>query len=282
MNTLQKKAIRLFRQIIIAVVVAILLWTIVAMLFEEKFIYFPDKYPVGFYADGVIIPRLTDCWITTEDGVKIHGWFAPADSALATLVMAHGNAGNLSHRYQIIRRLQQIGFNVLMFDYRGYGRSEGSPSEEGIYLDGKAAYDYAKTLAQVDSQRIILWGTSLGGAVAVDVAKHRSAAGLILESTFTSAKDMADVHYPFMPVRYMLRTHLNSLDKISDIHIPLLMIHGTKDRIVPIQLGKNLFAAANEPKEFYEIAEADHNDTYFIGGSEYLQRILDFAHHIKS
>ncbi len=166
----------------------------------------------------------------TEDKIKLHGWYAPCDSASATLVIAHGNAGNISHRFEIIQALQQTGFNVLMFDYRGYGRSEGSPDEEGIYKDGRAVFDYARSLPHVDSQRIVLWGTSLGGAVAVDVATQRPAAGLILESTFTSAKDMAAIHYPFLPMRYLLRTKMNSIDKISKLHIPLLFIHGARDR----------------------------------------------------
>jgi fermentation-respiration switch protein FrsA (DUF1100 family) len=164
-----------------------------------------------------------------------------------------------------------------MFDYRGYGRSEGSPDEDGIYRDGRAAFDYVKSLSKVDSQSIILWGTSLGGAVAVDVAMYRKAAGLILESTFTSAKDFAAVHYPFFISRYLLRTKLNSIDKISAIHVPLLVMHGTQDGIVPIRLGRELFAAANEPKEFYEIAGADHNDTYFIGGPKYFQHVRRFV-----
>jgi fermentation-respiration switch protein FrsA (DUF1100 family) len=277
MQAMSKKVGRLFRQILIAAVVALVFWSIISMIFEEQFIFFPDRYPSGRYDESSRIPHLVDCWMMAEDGVKLHGWYAPSDSAIATFVIAHGNAGNISHRIEIIHALQESGFNVLMFDYRGYGRSEGSPSEEGIYKDGRAAFDYARGLPQVDSQRIILWGTSLGGAVAVDIATHRPAAGLILESTFTSAIDFAAIHYPFLPVRYFMRTKLNSIDKISKIHIPLLIIHGSRDEIVPIKFGRELFAAANTPKELYEIANADHNDTYVVGGARYLQRIREFA-----
>jgi fermentation-respiration switch protein FrsA (DUF1100 family) len=277
MRTAIKKAGLFFRRLIIALIVVILFWSLITMIFEKQFIFFPDKYPAGRYYESVRIPDLADCWIQTEDGIKIHGWFAPADSAIATLIIAHGNAGNISHRIDVIYALQKNGFNVLMFDYRGYGRSEGSPDEEGIYKDGRAAFDYACNLPQVDSRRIILWGTSIGGAVAVDVAIHRKAAGLILESAFTSAKDMAATHYPFMASRFLLRTGLNSIDKMPAINVPLLIIHGTRDGIAPIRLGRELFAAANEPKEFYEIAGADHNDTYFIGGADYFQRVRKFS-----
>lgn len=277
MRTNFKKVVRFARQILIVVVVAIILWSILSMLFEKQFIFFPDKYPSGYYNESSRISDLVDCWMTTEDSVKLHGWYASSNKAIATLVIAHGNAGNISHRLELMSALQQSGFNVLMFDYRGYGRSEGSPNEDGIYKDGRAAFDYVRLLPQVDSQRIILWGTSLGGAVAADVALHRPAAGLILESTFTSIKDMAAIHYPFLPARYLLSTKLNSIDKISQVHIPVLVIHGTQDGIVPIRLGREMFAAANEPKEFYEIPNADHNDTYFVGGAHYFQRIRTFV-----
>ena len=251
------------------------------MLFEEKFIYFPDKYPRGIYEDARFIPGLFDCWITSEDGIKIHGWFAPSEPAVATLVMSHGNAGNISHRIEIIRRLQQAGFNVLMFDYRGYGRSEGSPSEAGIYKDGRAAFDYARSQPGVDTSKIILWGTSLGGAVAVDVAAQRPAAALILESTFSSAEDVAKIAYPFLPIHLVLQTRLNSVDKITGIHIPLLFMHGSHDNVIPFELGKKLYEAANEPKEFYIIKGSDHNDTYIVGGNEYFQKVTDFAHRLS-
>jgi fermentation-respiration switch protein FrsA (DUF1100 family) len=263
--------------IAIAGLVAILFWTVALMIFEEKFIYFPHKYPRGMYEDARFIPGLKDCWITTEDGVKIHGWFAAADSALATLIMSHGNAGNISHRIPIIRELQRRKFNVLMFDYRGYGRSEGSPDEEGIYKDGRAVFDYALKLPEVNPRRVVLWGTSLGGAVAVDVALHRRAAGLILESTFSSAKDVARAVYPFLPVHLVLRSQFNSAEKIQNITIPVLVMHGNRDSIIPIALGRKLFRAANDPKEFYEITGADHNDTFFTGGSAYYDKVSLFA-----
>jgi fermentation-respiration switch protein FrsA (DUF1100 family) len=277
MNRLVQRGIRLLRSLLIAAVSALIFWTIVLMIFEEKFIYFPQKYPRGAYDQAPSIPNLRDCWIETEDNVTIHAWFAPAESAKATLVVSHGNAGNISHRYLLLRSLQRHGFNVLMYDYRGYGRSEGTPSEDGIYKDGLAAYDYAVSLPEVNPERVFLWGTSLGGAVAIDVATHRQAAGLILESTFTSAKDVARVVYPFLPVQFFMQTKLNSIEKIRTLTIPILLIHGVHDSIIPIGLGRKLFNAANEPKDFYEISNADHNDTFFMGGDDYFARVDRFA-----
>jgi len=277
MHRFAQRGIRLLRSLVIAAASALLIWTIVLMIFEEKFIYFPQKYPRGAYEQAHSIPGLRDCWITTEDSVKIHAWFATAESAKATLVVSHGNAGNISHRYLLLRSLQRHGFNVLMYDYRGYGRSEGTPTEEGIYKDGLAAYDYAVSLPEVKPGRVILWGTSLGGAVAIDVATHRHAAGLILESTFSSAKDVARVVYPFLPVQFFMHTKLNSIEKIKTLEVPVLVIHGAHDSIVPIGLGRKLFNAANEPKDFYEIPNADHNDTFFMGGDEYFSRVDRFV-----
>ncbi|MCX6143385.1 MAG: alpha/beta hydrolase [Ignavibacteriales bacterium] len=277
MNRLVRRGLGLLRSLIIAAVSALIIWTIVLMIFEEKFIYFPQKYPKGAYDQARSIPNLRDCWIKTKDSVTIHAWFAPAESARATLVVSHGNAGNISHRYLLLRSLQRHGFNVLMYDYRGYGRSEGTPTEDGIYKDGLAAYDYAVSLPEVKPERVFLWGTSLGGAVAIDVATHRQVAGLILESTFTSAKDVARIVYPFLPVQLFMHTKLNSLEKIRTLSIPILLIHGAHDSIIPIGLGRKLFNAANEPKDFYEIPNADHNDTFFMGGDDYFARVDRFA-----
>jgi uncharacterized protein len=281
MDRLPQRALRLLRSLVIAAAAALFVWTVVLMIFEEKFIYFPQKYPQGAYDQAHSIPNLRECWITTEDSVRIHAWFAPAESAKATLVMSHGNAGNISHRYLVLRSLQRRGYNVLMYDYRGYGRSNGTPSEDGIYRDGRAAYDYVISLPNVDKNRVFLWGTSLGGAVAIDVAQYRTVAGLILESTFTSAPDVARVAYPFLPVQFVMHTKLNSIQKIKNIKIPLLIIHGSRDSIIPIRMGRSLFDAANEPKELYEIPTADHNDTFFVGGEEYFERVDHFVNYIS-
>lgn len=244
---------------------------------EDSMIYFPTKYPDGFWQPAAFGVAVEDCFFVSEDGVKLHGWVAPRDGAQATLLWCHGNAGNITHRLDNLKLLlERVNAHVFIFDYRGYGRSEGSPDEEGLYKDARAAYDYLLTRREVDPRRIILFGRSLGSAVAVDLALQRPRAGLILESTFTSAKDMAKKVFPFLPVHYFIGVQFDSESKIAQLKVPILFMHGTADHTVPLELGKKLFRVANEPKEFYEIAGADHNDTYVVGGEAYFAKLNEF------
>ena len=245
-------------------------------LFENKFVYFPFKYPQGHWQPDSFGLQVEDCYFTSPDGIKLHGWFFAKNNAIATLIWCHGNAGNISDRLYDLVLLCKLPINVFIFDYRGYGRSEGSPDEKGIYLDAEAAYDYMTSRNDVNKNKIIIFGRSLGGAVAVDLATKRSGIGLILEATFTSAKDMAKSSFGFLPVHYIMKTKLNSIAKITGIEIPVFVAHGTSDRTVPFKLGRRLFEAANEPKEFYEIQNADHNDTFVVGGKSYFEKILEF------
>ena len=246
------------------------------MMFEEQFIFFPAVYPDGNYG---LIPRslpVEDHWFTTADGVRLHGWLVRADSSSPVLLFSHGNAGNISHRIDLIRQLHRIGCTVFIYDYRGYGRSEGSPTEEGVYGDGLAAFDHLVSLEGIDPRRLVLYGRSLGGAVSVEVATHRNPAVIILESTFSSARDMAGHLYSFLPARFFLRSRFDSESKIRSIARPLLFLHGSADSIVPIALGRKLFDAANPPKEFFVIPGASHNDTHVIGGERYFQKLREF------
>lgn len=262
--------------ITIAAVTALLFWTLVLMMFEEKFIFFPAVYPEGLYKEEARVLHPEDHFFTTEEGLRLHGWFVPSEDSLGTILLFHGNAGNLSHRGEILRRFRSAGFHVFIFDYRGYGRSEGSPDESGVYADGRAAAAYVKNLPGVDSNRVVFCGVSLGGAVAVDVATHSTPAAMILESTFSSARDVAAHAYPFLPAQYFLRTKFDSESKIGSIHVPLLFFHGTDDSIIPIDLGRKLFDAANEPKFFEEVPGAGHNNLIIIGGNTYQARINAF------
>ena len=266
---------RFARSLLIAGIVAILFWSVILMIFEEKFVFFPAGYSDSYYRSAAFGLNPEDHWFTAEDGIKLHAWFVRAENPLGVLLNFHGNAGNLANRSEKIRRLKNAGLSVFIFDYRGYGRSEGSPTEDGAYMDGRAAYDYLVGLPGVDS--VIIHGTSLGGAVAVDVAASRAARAMVLESTFSSARDVAAYAYPFLPVRFMMRTGLDSEAKIPSIHIPLLFIHGSDDSIIPLRLGRKLFEAASEPKEFHTIEGADHNDVFLVGGDRYTGLIRDFA-----
>jgi fermentation-respiration switch protein FrsA (DUF1100 family) len=167
---------------------------------------------------------------------------------------------------------------VFIFDYRGYGKSEGKPNERGLYADAIAAYEYLVSRDDVEKDHIVFFGRSLGGAVAVELATQKPCEKLILESTFTSIKDMTKEMFNGLPVHYIVHTKFDSLTKIEKIRVPLLLIHGNQDTVVPFEQGKRLFNAANEPKHFYEILGADHNDTYEVGGRLYFERLSQFIH----
>lgn len=255
----------------------IVIFILVIRLFENKFIFFPFKYPQGYWHPETFGLQVEDCYFKTIDGCQLHGWFVHKEDAVATLLWCHGNAGNITDRLDNLAKLVRLPVNVFIFDFRGYGRSNGSPDEKGIYLDAEAAYDFLVSRKDVEQDKIILFGRSLGGAVAVDLATKRKCAGLILESTFTSAKDMAKSAFGFIPIHLIIKTKFNSVDKISQIQVPILFLHGTSDRTVPPELGRRLFEAANNPKEFYQIHGADHNDTYIVGGKSYFDKLLQFT-----
>ena len=267
---------RWIRRIVIAGVTAAAFWSLLIMIFEERFIFFPAVYPDGLYEEQRSL-NAEDHMFRTEDGLTLHGWFIKTDAPLATILMFHGNAGNLSHRGEILRRLRSAGFNIFIPDYRGYGKSEGSPTEEGVYRDGRAAAEYVRSLGGVDTSRILYFGSSLGGAVAVDAAIHRSPAGLILESTFSSARDVAAAVYPFLPVQFLLRSRFDSESKIGRLRCPLLFLHGTDDTIIPLKLGRKLFDAAPHPKEFHEIRGAGHNNVMIIAGPAFPELVRSFV-----
>ncbi|MBI3950611.1 MAG: alpha/beta hydrolase [Acidobacteria bacterium] len=255
----------------------VVIFLLVLRLMENSMIYFPVKYPEGFWQPAEFGVAAEDWFFTTEDGVKLHGWYASQEGARQTLVWCHGNAGNISHRLDHLKiLLERVKVNVFILGYRGYGRSKGTPSEDGLYLDAQAAYDYLVSQKNVEASQIILYGQSLGGAVVIDLALKRPCAGLIIESSFTSAKDMATHVYPFLPVHYFMGVRFDSAAKIARLHAPVLIMHGAQDEVVPYELGQKLFAAANEPKEFYPIQRATHNDPFIIGGEEYYAKIREF------
>ena len=252
------------------------------VLFEEKLIYFPYKYPEGNWRPETYGLKAEDCFFTTSDGVNLHGWFFRSDAPKGTLLWCHGNAGNITHRLDNIRKLLPLGIDVFIFDYRGYGKSDGKPSEQGVYKDALAAYDFLTKEKHVPPDSIIIFGRSLGAAVAVDLASRRRCRGLVLESSFPSARAMAKEMFPIVPVHLFVRSRFDAESKINEIHVPVLFMHGTVDRTVPLHLGRKLFEKANEPKSFYEIVGADHNDTYIVGDDEYFRHWKTFIDHTLS
>lgn len=264
---------RVMWRVLRVLLVAYLLVILLLMIFEESLIFFPSKYPDGIWNP----PGLTfeDAWFDSADGTKLHGWFMPHDQPRAYVLFTHGNGGNLSHRFDLFQALHRLGVAVLAFDYRGYGRSEGSPTEEGVLADGRAARKWFAERAGVPEKQIVLMGESLGGAVAVALAAEAPARALVLENTFSSIPDVAAAHYPGLPVRMLMRTQFNSVAAIKRYHGPLLQFHGDCDTIVPFELGKKLFDAANEPKQFIAVAGCDHNDPRSSRFFEELDRFLD-------
>ncbi|MCP4254586.1 MAG: alpha/beta hydrolase [Candidatus Scalindua sp.] len=249
---------------------------------ENNLIYHPNRSNDITTPDAVGI-EYDDATFRTEDGLNLNGWFIPGrksspDDELHTLLWFHGNSGNINRRLDNIKMLHdRVPVNVFIFDYRQYGRSEGKISEKGTYLDAKAALAYLYFRNDINNEKIIFFGRSLGSAVAVELAVKDNCRALILETPFTSIKEMAKKLYPFLPFAFLLKTKYDSLSKIGNIRVPTLIMHGDKDELVPIEQGKILFEKANEPKEFYTIPGAMHNDTHIVGGEEYFDVIRDFV-----
>ncbi len=243
---------------------------------ENFFVFFPQKELELQPADLGL--QAEEVWVTTGDKVRIHGWFfPPPDDRAPVLLFTHGNAGNISHRLDNVRHLVRHGLGVFLFDYRGYGRSEGKPSEAGIYRDGLAAYEHLVRERGIPAERIVLFGRSLGAAVAVEVALQKPVRCVILESAFTHTKAMALSMGPFALLSPVLPAHYNNLEKVPRIDVPKLFIHGRADEIVPFRMGETLYAAAAEPKRFLPLDRAGHNDTYVVGGEPYFETLARFA-----
>ena len=199
-----------------------------------------------------------DVYYKTRDNIMLNAWFFRNPHAKSTIIFAHGNAGNMSDRLFKVKFFYDLGLNVFIFDYRGYGKSQGKPSEAGIYLDAQGAYDYLQSRGDVNMKNIILYGASIGGVVVIDLATHRNAALLVVESSITNAHDMARIFYPFVP-SFFLSLKFDSIGKVRKLKVPKLFIHSPDDEVVPYWVGQKLFEAAAEPKEFLKV-HGGHND----------------------
>jgi fermentation-respiration switch protein FrsA (DUF1100 family) len=215
-----------------------------------------------------------EVFLTSGDGTRLHGFFVASPAATRAILFLHGNAGNASHRLPNAAELAQLGTAVLVPDYRGYGMSEGTPSEAGCYADARAALEDLVGRGFPEN-RIVLFGRSLGAAVAVDLAQDRELAGVILESAFTSGADVAKRAFG-SPIALLMQGVLASDAKIDRVRAPLLFFHGDRDQIIDFELGRALYDIAPEPKSFETIAGAGHNDTTQVGGRAYFERIRVF------
>ncbi len=237
----------------------------------EKFaLYFPERtLHTTPLADGL---AYEDVRFPAADGRMLHGWFVPAAGARFTLCWFHGNAGNISHRVHHLGYLhRRFGLNTFIFDYRGYGHSEGwrfSLSERATYRDATGALAYLRRRSDVDPRRIIYFGQSLGAAVAVELSRRHPPAGLVIETTFSTLKDVARIHYPYVPL-WLLQTKYDTVSKLPELRVPLLILHGDQDEVVPLALAERLYAAARDPKTLAVVHGAHHNDIYIVGNAEY-------------
>lgn len=237
----------------------------------NKLLFYPVKYPDGEWDDANDLP-VEDVWFESEDKTALHGWYIPHPDSRGTVLFCHGNWGNISHRLQSIRNIYQLGMNVFIFDYRGYGRSKGKPSERAVYMDGRAARAWLIEQKGVAAADIVILGKSMGGGVAVELASTFGARALVLECTFTSLVDVALSTYPYLPVRFIMNSQMDSVNKIHKYRGPVLQVHGTADEVVPYRLGEALFKAANGPKKFIGIEGGDHRQTHT---AEYLTALSD-------
>lgn len=235
-----------------------------AFAFQSSLVYFPGPPPVRTPADHGL--AFEEVWIEVEDGERIHAWWLPHEGSgggsgegRGAVVFCHGNAGSIQHRIQAATQFTIRGLGVLLFDYRGFGSSDGRPSEAGTYADALAAYEYLLSDRGIAPERILVHGRSLGGAVAVELAVIRPVGGLFLEATFASLAEVAGEAYPWLPVRLLLRLRYDSLAKIGGLQCPLLMAHSPDDELVPIASARRLFDAAPEPKRFVATG-GGHND----------------------
>jgi len=213
--------------------------------------------------------------ITTEDGVTLDGWFVPVSQARGLLLFFHGNAGNISHRLDSLKIFNELGLATLIFDYRGYGRSGGEPSEEGTYRDAEAVWRFVTEGRHIPPRDVVLFGRSLGAAIAAHLATRHTPGALIIESAFTSVPDLAAELYPFLPARWLARFRYSAQADLVSVLCPLLIVHSRDDEIIPFAHGQRLFAVANEPKRFLEL-RGGHNDGFLVSRHTYVDGLHTF------
>ena len=266
--------------LIVFIAYSILGWSIYFL--QPRFVYSPLREVT--YNPGDLGLAFEKVVIKTEDGLKISAWFIPADNAAFTVLMCHGNGGNMTHRLDTINILNELGLSCMIFDYRGYGSSQGKPTEEGTYLDVGAVFKWLGDEKAIAPKSIILFGRSLGGSVASHLAQSVTVAGMVLESAFTSYIDIGKKFYPYLPVRWFATFNYATAEYIRKVACPILIIHSRNDEIIPFEFGLRLYDAANEPKEFVEIF-GSHNDGFLYSGDVYRQgwsQWLDFLKDYKS
>lgn len=252
---------RMFSSIIIIALAVWLILSVFVYFMQSSLVYFPTR-DLEFTPSAYNLTH-EDVLLDTVDGEKIHGWWVERADARGTLLFLHGNGGNLSHRLDSIRLFHDLGLSVLIIDYRGYGRSSGRPGEPGTYRDAEAAWKHLVGTRGIDPGRIVIYGESLGGAIATWLASRVGCGALFITAGFTSVADMGRHYYPYLPVRWLVRIHYPGIEHIPGARCPVLVMHSPADEIVPFDMGRRLFEAARSPKEFLELA-GGHNDGFLL------------------
>ncbi len=260
-------------KIILLVAVAIALFNILVFINQPNMLFYPYRQLDATPADWGM--QYEDVVITTSDGMRLHGWYLPAANAKKVVLFFHGNAGNISHRSDSLAIFHSLGINVFIIDYRGYGKSEGSVTEQGLYLDAMAAWDYLTGTRLFKPDDIVIFGRSLGGAVATTLAGKVQPHALIIESTFSSTRDMANLMMPLLSRVIIMRYAFDTERAIKSVNVPVLVMHSRDDEIIPFELGKKVYEAANESKTFYLLV-GGHNDGFIKSMPGYRYRLKTF------
>ncbi|MDD5299724.1 MAG: alpha/beta hydrolase [Gallionella sp.] len=244
-------------------------------IFQSRLVFYPEIGREVSATPGQIGLPYEDLQLKTSDGISLHGWYIPAAQPRGTVLFLHGNAGNISHRLDSLRMFHRLGYSTLIFDYRGYGNSGGTPSEQGTYRDAEAAWRYLTEQLHIPSCRIVLFGESLGGTVAAWLAGRQKPAALVIASGFTSVPDLGQQLYPYLPVRWLARIRYDTRAYLRSVAAPVLVAHSPQDDIIPFEHGRALFAAANPPKQFLELA-GGHNDGFIFMREAWVKTLEDF------
>lgn len=266
--------------LLVTVVVVVLLLLLLLTLLQRRLIYFPAQ---GVPLIETVLPGADEVTFETDDGLTLNGWLLPAETDASpgpAAIVFNGNAGNRAYRAPLARELSRAGLSVLLLDYRGYGGNPGTPTESGLEADARAARTFLASRPEVDAERIVYLGESLGCAVAVRLAVDHPPAALVLRSPFTSLVDMGAVHYPYLPVRLLAWDRYASIGRIADVHAPLLVVVAEDDSIIPPSQSRQLFEAAHEPKRFVAISGADHNDLEMLAGERLIREVRDFLREV--
>lgn len=256
--------------ILVSIFVVVLIgygfWAVILYFMQPALLYSPVRNIP--YTPEEIGLEYEDVKFRTADRLRLDGWYVPAEGAELTVLFCHGNGGNMMHRLDSISIFHSLGLNVFIFDYRGYGGSEGTPSEEGTYLDVRGAYRWLKNKKKTSPEDIIIFGRSLGGGIGTYLATKVKARALVIESTFTSYVDIGKKFYPYMPIKWFARFNYPTKEYIRKVRCPVMVIHSRSDEVVPFEFGLDLYEEAGEPKEFVEIA-GGHNDGFLISSEIY-------------